>query len=308
MTHEFNMKTRINLHKRKNNEQKVVFFFTALSLTFHLILLAAIFITPKYKSDTIPFPSVINVSMVALPEPVKEKSLEPVTTEPLKLKPVKKIKKEVIQTRADNKVQINPPAEQVKKEASFTGIKKKKIKKSLKNKKIKKFLRNKKIKKSLKKKTYHSSKVHEIAMEQINKRVNESKADQFTKTLDRLESKVKKREASGGTGERHLAPSGGKQLLDFYVVEVAFQIKKNWAFSKQMAGGNTRNLSVELAFKVLPNGEIFDIWFDKRSGNRYLDDSARKAVMKSNPVRPHPEKLDRPFVIIGLRFTDKGLE
>ena len=299
MTHEFNMKTRINLHKRKNSEQKVVFFFTALSLTVHLLLLAAIFITPKYKSDAIPFPSVINVSMVAFPEPVKEKLPEPVTTEPLKLKPVKKIKKEVIQERADNKVQIKPPAEQVKKEVSFTGNKKKKIKKSLKKKKIKK---------SLKKKTYHPSKVHEIAMEQINKKVNESKADQFTKTLDRLKSKVKKREASGGTGERHLAPSGGKQLLDFYVVEVAFQIKKNWAFSKQMAGGNTRNLSVELAFKVLPNGEIFDIWFDKRSGNRYLDDSARKAVMKSNPVRPHPENLDRPFVIIGLRFTDKGLE
>jgi len=87
------MKTRINLHQKKNNEQKVVIFSAAVSLLFHLILLAALSITPKFKSDTIILPSVINVSMVALPEPVSEKSPEPVKTEPLKSEPVKKIKK-----------------------------------------------------------------------------------------------------------------------------------------------------------------------------------------------------------------------
>ncbi|HBN26170.1 MAG TPA: hypothetical protein DD405_01710 [Desulfobacteraceae bacterium] len=287
------MKTRINLHQKKNNEQKVVIFSAAVSLLFHLILLAALSITPKFKSDTIILPSVINVSMIALPEPVNEKSPEPVKTEPLKSEPVKKIKKKLIPKIPNNKVQIKPAAEQVKKEISFTVNKKKKIKKSL------------------KKKTYQASKVHKNAMAQISKKVDESKADQLARAFNRLKSKVKETEASESTSNRQSAPSGGKQtfqILDLYRVEVAYHIKKNWAFSKQMAGGNTSSLSVELAFKVLPGGEIVDIWFDKRSGNTYLDDSARKAVMKSNPVLPHPEKMGRPFVIIGLRFTDKGLE
>jgi len=287
------MKTRINLHQKKNNEQKVVVFCTALSLTFHLILLVALSITPKFKSDTIIFPSVINVSMVTFPEPMTEKVPEPVKPEPLKIEPVKKIKKELIQKRPDNKVQITPPAEPVKKEVSFTVNKKKKIKKSL------------------KKKTYQAAKVHKNAMAQITKKVDESKADQLARAFDRLESKVKETEIRESTGERQSTSSGGGQtgkILSNYITDVAFQIKKNWAFSEQMAGGNTSGLFVELAFKVIPNGEIVEIWFDKRSGNTYLDDSVKKAVMKSNPVRPHPEKLDRPVVIIGVRFTDKGLE
>jgi len=58
----------------------------------------------------------------------------------------------------------------------------------------------------------------------------------------------------------------------------------------------------------MPNGEIKDIWFDKRSGNSYFDESVQKAVMKSNPVRPHPPEVKRPFVDVGLRFTPEGIK
>jgi colicin import membrane protein len=59
---------------------------------------------------------------------------------------------------------------------------------------------------------------------------------------------------------------------------------------------------------VMPDGEIRDIWFDKRSGNAYLDESARRAIMKSNPVIPHPEGLSKPFITVGMRFTPEGLK
>jgi colicin import membrane protein len=63
----------------------------------------------------------------------------------------------------------------------------------------------------------------------------------------------------------------------------------------------------EVAFTVLPNGQIQDIWFDRPSGNRYLDESARRAILKSNPLPPHPKDLGRPYVTVGLRFTPQGV-
>ncbi len=97
------------------------------------------------------------------------------------------------------------------------------------------------------------------------------------------------------------------ELLDIYRIEVAYRIQKNWAFSEQLAGGRT-DLVAELAFTIMPDGEIRDIWFDKRSGNSYLDESAHKAILKSNPVRPHPKGIVRPVVTVGLRFTPKGVK
>jgi len=63
-----------------------------------------------------------------------------------------------------------------------------------------------------------------------------------------------------------------------------------------------------LAIKILRNGEIEDIWFDKKSGNAYLDDSAYKALVKSNPLPPLPKDYMRPDYKIGLRFGPKGLK
>ena len=68
------------------------------------------------------------------------------------------------------------------------------------------------------------------------------------------------------------------------------------------------DLVAELAFTVMPNGEIKDIWFDKRSGNSYFDESVKKAIMKSNPVRGHPPGVKKPFVDVGLRFTPEGIK
>jgi hypothetical protein len=96
------------------------------------------------------------------------------------------------------------------------------------------------------------------------------------------------------------------ELVDIYRQLIACQIQKNWAFSQSIAGGE-QDLSAEIVFRVMPDGEIRDIWFDKISGNAYLDESARRAIMKTNPVSPHPEGLSKPFIPVGLRFTPEGI-
>jgi colicin import membrane protein len=134
--------------------------------------------------------------------------------------------------------------------------------------------------------------------------------------MDRLRDQVKKsgtaeqKKHQGETGSRTLEGTGSTQVLELIVIyqhDIALQIEKNWAFSEQLAGGRT-DLVAELAFTVMPSGEIRDMWFDKRSGNKYLDDSAKKAIMKSNPVRPHPSGIRKPYMTMGLRFTPKGVQ
>jgi colicin import membrane protein len=92
-----------------------------------------------------------------------------------------------------------------------------------------------------------------------------------------------------------------------YQAEIQYQIQKNWAFSQQLGGDNTQMEAV-LAIKVLRNGEIEDIWFDQKSGNTYLDESAYKALVKSNPLPPLPSDFMNPYYKIGFRFGPKGLK
>ena len=66
-----------------------------------------------------------------------------------------------------------------------------------------------------------------------------------------------------GQGVPGVAGSGGPgkevlKLIDIYRVQIAFDVQKNWAFSGSLAGAHD-GLMVELAFNVMPNGEIRDI-------------------------------------------------
>jgi colicin import membrane protein len=59
---------------------------------------------------------------------------------------------------------------------------------------------------------------------------------------------------------------------------------------------------------VMPDGEITDIRFTERSGNAYLDESAYRAIVKANPVSPHPTGIRTPYVTVGVRFTPEGIK
>jgi colicin import membrane protein len=64
-------------------------------------------------------------------------------------------------------------------------------------------------------------------------------------------------------------------------------------------------MEVRILIKILKSGQIRDIWFETRSGNRFLDESALKAVKKSNPLSPLPRGYNTYDV--GLIFTPSGL-
>ncbi len=114
--------------------------------------------------------------------------------------------------------------------------------------------------------------------------------------------------ASSSTGVAGSHGAGGKKTLelrDIYRPQIPYYIKKNWVFSEQLAGGRT-DLEAMLVIKIMANGDITDIWFEKRSGNSYLDESAYKAIKKSSPLPPLPKGNDSYDVLLG--FTPEGIK
>lgn len=269
---------------RKELRGLVIIFF--LSAIFHVALIGGMIVAPKFTKSYKPLPRVMKVSIVSLPG----KTISSPSKKQSRVK-----KKRISKTPIKNITKVN-----AKKSESVPLSKKRK-----------------KIKTSLKKKSYKFSNVRKNAIKQIENKVQEFDSSRLDKAMERLRRDVKKSETMGSREKEITDKTGGstsgddsgkktRELINIYRLEIAYQIQKNWAFSIQLAGGRT-DLMAELAFKVLPNGEIDDIWFDRRSGNAYLDESSRKAILKSNPVRPHPERLNESYVIVGLRFTPEGI-
>jgi colicin import membrane protein len=82
-------------------------------------------------------------------------------------------------------------------------------------------------------------------------------------------------------------------------------INRNWAFSEHMTHRRF-NLEAILVIRIQSSGHISDVWFEKKSGDKYFDDSAYKAVIKSNPLPSLPS--GHGTYKVGLRFTPSGMK
>ena len=284
-------------HRVGRDSPSMVFPF-GVSFLFHLIIIGALVFMPQFGSKPRLGSGVVNVSLVSLPSSGPD-SAGPVASV-VKPKPVEKKppQKPVV------KVPEPKPVPVVKKPPKAVSLAPKKIK----------------PKKSLKKKTLDRSKMIDSAIDRIEKKVEKTETDSVASAIEQLKRKVEASESqprtgTGGGASGKAGPAGGsgtggarvQESILIYQAEIQYQIQKNWAFSQQLAGDNT-HLEAVLAIKVLRNGEIEDIWFDKKSGNTYLDDSAYKALVKSNPLPPLSNDYMRPYFKVGLRFGPKGLK
>jgi len=268
-------------------EQKLLMLAFTVSLICHIALFSILIYAQTHRPKQRPAPEVMNVSLVSMPEYVA---------------PSQPAKKATISSPSKKTGKPAP----VKKKAA---VLKKTAPKAAKKKT------------SLKKKTFRSEKVKKNTLKKLEQKVETSASDRISKAIDQIKSKVSrekpekpiqpstpKKVATGtprGTGQ----VSGGKlvEIIDIYRVEIAYQVQRNWAFPDQLAEGRS-DLQTLLVFKVMPNGEIKDLFFTDRSGNSHFDESAFRAVMKANPVDPHPKSVSEPYVQMGLRFTPEGIQ
>lgn len=280
------------LDREEEDERRTLFWNFTASSVFHLIVFAVLIFAPGYAKGRKPSLSVINVSIVTLPSqgemPLPEKK-----------NAVESEKPSVTEKKAP-KISTKTTPKAVSKPSTSISLNPKK-----------------KVKTSLKKKTFKTEKVVKSAIDRIEKKVDESRPDQIRQAIARLQKQVEKTRPKDLKNQQNIRSSGipggtgadSKKVLeviDIYRIEIAYRIQKNWAFSDQLAGGRT-DLEAWVAIKVMQNGEIKDVWFDKRSGNSYFDDAAKNAIIKSNPLPPLPNAYVRPYVEAGFHFTLSGI-
>ncbi|MBA3037190.1 MAG: cell envelope integrity protein TolA [Desulfobacterium sp.] len=296
--------------------QKTVALTFGVSLACHAVLIGILFFLPGYNRPAVnPFPSSINVSLVSLPagrpgppagrpDAIKSSAVaekKAVKKASIKVEKPKEISKPAVKAE---KVQKKPP-EKVTKAVSLNP-------------------------ETLPKKKADSAELIKNAVKDMEKKVGESRpasvSDAISKIRNQIESGSKtgkfdktdqaKGYGSQGTGIKGAAPglpggSGGNNLpigaLDIYNAEISYIIQQNWAYSEQI-GGRGSDSVVALVIKIMRTGEISDIRFESRSQNRHLDESAYRAIQKSNPLPILPEGYGRPYYEVGLRFGTSGLK
>lgn len=282
-----NQKSYLENYPEGEDDRRKFFSNFAISLFCHVALFIILMFAPGFATSRTPSLAYINVDLVTMSSP--KTTLPPAKTKK--------------QPSAENKSETPKiPVKETPEPARETSVPTS--------------LKPKKIKQSLKKKTFKPEKVVKSAINRIKKDVEESQSDEIKKAIARIKNEVEK---AGPTeldkqqaSEGPRGPGGGAnskkvlELIDIYRVEIAYRIQKNWAFSEQLAGGQT-GLEAWVAIKIARNGEIKDIWFDKRSGNDYFDEAAKNAIRKSNPLPPLPSGYMRPYVEAGFHFTPKGL-
>jgi colicin import membrane protein len=273
---------------------------TGLSLLCHVLFFSGVLFLPELRFARPHIPSAVEVDLVSLPQ-VKS---EPQAGPQMKGAPVEPVKPaEEPEPPKPAKEPESPKA----KEEPVQAVETKREEAS--DKPVSVAPIPLQIKRSLKKKTYDASKVLRSAIARIEKEAPESRPRPVLQAIDKLKEEVA---GHGGVVKRGgMAGSGvsGKtlELLDIYNAEIWHRIQKNWAFSEEMVRGRT-DLEATIIVKIMRKGEIRDIWFEKRSGNSYFDDSVFKAVKKSDPLPPLPEGYLGPFYDVGFRFNLSELQ
>ncbi len=174
---------------------------------------------------------------------------------------------------------------------------------------------------SLKKETFKPEQSVKKAIEKIEQ-AEELRPSPVAKAIDRIRSEIGQRpegafglsaDSAGTTAEGRpggltgAGPTGGAVASEIliYQQEIAYHIRNNWVYPEQLIG-QRKDLETRLKIRIAADGEIKDIQFDKKSGNSYLDDSAYKAILKSNPLPALPKGYQFYTVLLG--FTPAGLQ
>ncbi len=262
----------------------------ALSILCHVLLVSGVIFLPELEFIRPHIPSAVEVDLVSLPQgaPQVQPRVEAPKME-LKPQPAEQVKPTEVTKPERAKPEDEPVDMQgppLKEAVSLAP-------------------QHLQVKKSLKKKTYNVSKVINKAIQKIEQEARESRPRPVLQAIDQLKKEVEGEAgvvvSSGGASQAQISQRN-LELLDIYNAEIWHQITKNWAFSQEMAGGHT-DLEAVIIVKIMRDGEIRDVWFEKRSGNSYFDDSAHKAVKKSNPLPSLPEGFLKPFYEVGFRFN-----
>lgn len=151
------------------------------------------------------------------------------------------------------------------------------------------------------------SKNIESAIEKIR---SEKESRQVESAIEGIRKKVTI--SSKGAVESH-EPSSRGASTDVMTIKhkiyynlIWKRIRGGWVLPDAALAGQ-KNLEAIIGIRISPNGQIEDIQFEKKSGNPIFDESALRAIQKSNPLPPLPPGFEGERFDVGVRFTPSDL-
>lgn len=301
---------------------KRILTYLGLSVLAHILFFGFMMLFYKFELPS-PLPKVVQVDLVSfvpgppggqgtdIPETISEPVRTPEPDPPAAEEPVVVPEKPAVQTEAVPAEPVPEPVGVLKPDISL-----KKKPKNLKELMAEiKPVEKKSPKKEIKAKPDPKKRL-ERARQDMAKKVASQNKKQLADALARMQQAVgdkDKPEAGNGSGESVGTGAGngtglgrrGFNPIDFYKMQLKLAIEQNWVFNDLLARMD-QDLEVRILIKILKSGEIRDITYETRSGNRYLDDSAKKAIQRANPLPGLPKGMASYDVVV--IFTPKGLK
>ena len=111
----------------------------------------------------------------------------------------------------------------------------------------------------------------------------------------------------GSIGDGETATGGGGTVVGFeflsYRQRIFNTIKSNWANAVRHAG-----LVAAVRFEIAPQGEVLNLELVRSSGDKTYDQSVVRAVQRSSPLPPPPERYRDEFreVVIDFHSEEEG--
>ncbi len=133
------------------------------------------------------------------------------------------------------------------------------------------------------------------------------------RNIEKAVSSIRQKEMSGSKTRRTDVASSSAAMSDTeanaqvndYIEAVWARVKQNWTIPQSLLP--EKNITTIVDVKIARNGALQYAGFEKRSGNRYFDDSALRAVKKSSPFPPLPYWVRDNSIEIGIRFHSSEL-
>jgi colicin import membrane protein len=121
----------------------------------------------------------------------------------------------------------------------------------------------------------------------------------------RTEDALPPRAAAQGGGSLDKQESLSDRSMDVYNAGIWARIKGQWVFPQDLSRG--ANIYAVVNIRILKNGAVTDVNFERRSGNRYFDESALRAIRKASPFPRLPESAGDGGIELGIRFHSSEL-
>jgi colicin import membrane protein len=145
------------------------------------------------------------------------------------------------------------------------------------------------------------------AMEEIRKKAaatGVTKQPQV-KAVPEKSERAEKVESAAGSASQAGTVEMDAQMRAYYAM-VWSRIKERWALPQGILPGEVLEAIIDVT--ILRNGAVTQVNFEKRSGNRYFDESAMKAIRKASPLPPLPAWISENSLGVGIRFHSSELK